>query len=248
MKNNNKLNNKYFSLVIGEGLYSSRRSLEFYLNFLFKDMSFKGKSMLDIGAGTGIFSFYAACMGASEVISLEPEAEGSSQGMMEIFKKLQSGLMNQVKVKLVPKTLQDFNSNDRKFDIILLHDYINHLDEEACMRLKYNIGAINIYRKVFEKLSNLASTMSKLIIVDCSRYNFFYLCLLKNPFASNIEWQKHQPPKYWAKLLSDFGFHNPKIRWSSPNRLHAIGRLALGNKFASYFLGSRFCLVMEKNN
>jgi SAM-dependent methyltransferase len=203
--------------------------------------------MLDIGGGTGLFSFYAACMGANEVVCLEPEVEGSSSGVLEKFKKLQLGLKDKYQVKLVSTELQNFDPNDKKFDIILLHNSINHLDEKACTNLKYDSQAIETYRMIFQKLSYLASNGSKLIITDCSRYNFFALCGLKNPFAHSIEWHKHQSPKYWAKLLSDVGFRNPKVRWSSPNQLRSIGRLVVGNKIASYFLQSHFCLTMEKS-
>ncbi len=134
----NELVDKYFVLVDQEGLYSSQYNLRFYLNYLFKNISFNKKTMLDIGGGAGLFSFYAACLGANEVICLEPEAAGSRSGMVEKFKKLQSGLQTLVQVKLVSTTIQNFNPNDRKFDIILLHNSINHIDEEACIKLQYD--------------------------------------------------------------------------------------------------------------
>lgn len=238
---------KYFSLINQEGLYSPyKHNLRFYLTHQFKNISFDKKTVLDVGAGAGVFSFYAACMGAKEVICLEPEAAGLKPGMVEKFKKLQSGLPDLDQVKRVSITIQNFNPDDKKFDIILLHNSINHLDEEACIHLQHDIRAIEIYKMIFQKLGNLASNGAKLIITDCSRYNFFALCRIKNPFAPDIEWHKHQSPEYWAKLLFYAGFCNPKIQWISFSRLRSIGRLLLGNKFASYFLHSQFSLFMEK--
>jgi len=64
---------RYFNIVNKEQLYSSQNNLRFYLKYLFEKISFDNKRMLDIGGGAGLFSFYAACKGATEVICLEPE-------------------------------------------------------------------------------------------------------------------------------------------------------------------------------
>lgn len=251
----NKFIDIYFTLVNQEGLCSSQHNLRFYLNYLFKNISFDNKTMLDIGGGAVLFNFYAACMRANEVICLEPKASGSSSGVTEKFKKLQLGLRTlNKKVKLVSTTIQSFNPNYKKFDIILLHNSINHLDEEACINLQHNSHAIEIYKMIFQKMCNLAHNGAKLIITDCSRYNFFALFNCKNPFAPPIEWHKHQSSRYWSKLLSEVGFCNPKIQWISsclstiflPFRLQSIGGLLLGNKVVSYFLDSHFCRTMEK--
>jgi len=234
-----------FAVVCQEGLYSSAGNLRHYMHYLFQDITWVGKTMLDIGGGTGLFSFYAGCCGASQVVCLEPETEGSSPGTVERFQRLSTLLgLNQVSLYLT--TIQDFDPGDRTFDIILLHNSINHLDETSCIHLQRDSNALEAYKRVFQKLSNMASNGAKLIITDCSRHNFFALCHLKNPFAPTIEWHKHQSPNYWAKLLSDVGFRNPKIRWTSPSSLRSMGRLLLGNKVAAFFLHSHFCLSMEK--
>lgn len=238
---------KFFFLAFREGLVDGPYGSRTYFNILFKDISFEKKTMLDIGGGAGLFSLYAACSGAKSVVCLEPEAAGSKQGLVEKFKKLQSNLKPGDRVKLETTTFQDFNSRDKKFDIILLHNSINHLDEEACIKLKYDRQAVEIYKTLFQKLGHLAANGAKLIITDCSRYNFFALFHLKNPYAPTIEWHKHQSPKYWVRLLSDAGFSNPDIRWNIFNeRLRFMGKLPLASKFASYFRRSHFRLTMER--
>ncbi|MBA7549617.1 hypothetical protein ES705_42107 [subsurface metagenome] len=245
--NRNELVEKYLDGIVREGYSSSKENARFYLNYLFQDVSFSGRSMLDVGGGPGWLSLYATCMGAKPVICIELELEGSRRGAPSKFKQL-SETLSLDNVNFQSVTFQDFDPGpgNQTFDIILLHNSINHLDEEACINLRRSDNARNRYKSLFQKLSELAGPGTKLIICDCSRYNFFALLRLKNPFAPSIEWHKHQSPKYWSKMLHDFGFVNPQIRWISPSRLRAIGRFLFDNRFASYFLTSHFCLVTDK--
>ena len=235
----------HLSAVIKEGLYPSRGNLRFHLKTLFKDVVLENKRVLDIGGGSGLHSFYAACMGAKEVVCLEPEVEGSRSGVGAKFKKL-SGILGHHHVKFEPVTLQAFAPKGRKFDLILLHNSINHLDETACINLMNDETSRAIYLSIFLKLGSLSNRGARLIICDCSRYNFFALLRIKNPFASTIEWHKHQAPEVWADLLGEVGFVNPSVKWTSFNTLRAFGSILFGNKILSYFLRSDFCLMMEK--
>jgi len=234
----------YFDRVIKLGLYSSVKRLKFRLDFLFSDIDFCDKNVLDIGGGAGVLSFYAACMGAEKIINLEPELAGSSTGLKEKFNSINSelGLNN---VYFVQKTFQEYKPSDI-FDIVISHNSINHLDEEACIKLKEDKTAQEEYKKYFRKLFQMTNSGSKLIICDCSNKNFFNSLGLKNPFAPTIEWEKHQSPKVWANLPEECGFKKEKIKWSSFNRFGKLGNLILGNKVFSYFLTSQFCLYMER--
>lgn len=91
--------------------------------------------MLDIGCGDGILSLYAAWKGAKQVIGLEPELAGSTKGVLEKFKH-QSELLALDNVSIKPLRFQDYQPKDVRFDIILLHNSINHLDEQACINLR----------------------------------------------------------------------------------------------------------------
>jgi len=227
-------------------MYRSQGNLAFYLDYLFEGMSFTGKSMIDIGGGSGLYSFYAAIREAKHVICLEPEMEGSTKGTLEKFKQVSASL-SLSNVSFQPVRFQDFDAGNQTFEIILLSASINHLDEEACIKLQYDGDSRERYRLIFQKLSKIAAPCAKLIITDCSRHNFFASLRIRNPFAPTIEWHKHQSPEFWSKMLSDYGFVNPKIRWISFNFLRKLGRLLFGNRFASYFLTSMFVLVMDKS-
>jgi cyclopropane fatty-acyl-phospholipid synthase-like methyltransferase len=237
--------NHYLNSIVNRGYYSSKRNLHFQMKTLFKGVDLNNKMVLDIGGGVGICSFYAAFKGAKKVICLEPQADGSSSKVIEKFRDLEN-LMNVDNVKLETKTLEELESRKEIFDVILLNNSVNHLHEASCINLQTDIASKNIYCKIFRKIYSLSAKKAKLIICDCSRYNFFAFLKIQNPFLPTIEWHKHQAPKEWIKLLTDVGFVNPRIHWSSFNTLRYWGKLILGNKYMSYFLTSHFCLKMEK--
>ena len=233
---------EYFAIAQRLGGYCGKKvRLKFYLHYLFQDMSFDGRSMLDIGGGFGLFSLYGACMGAKPVICLEPELAGSSQGAQHKLRQLCDSLPAQINITAKPVTFEQFEPGNQTFDIILLHNTINHLDEEACINLRHSDAARKRYYTIFQKLSELAAPGGKLIIADCSRHNFWHQINLRSPLAPTIEWHKHQSPDYWSRLLRGFGFVNPQIRWLSPS----IAPTSIG-KLLAYLTTSHFCLVMDK--
>ncbi len=238
---------KYFGFIQENHLFSSVDNLKYYLNYLFKRIDFKEKKVLDLGGGSGLLSFYAGCMGAKEVICIEPEEKGSTKNVLNIFSKFQEALSLGQIVRLEKSTFQKVSLRDKVFDIILLHNSVNHLDENACINLKWSLDARRTYARIFKKLKEISYPGAKLLISDCSRYNFFALLRLKNPFSPSIEWHKHQSPSFWANMLSHYGFSKAEIKWTSFNRLRTVGQIFLGNKVAAFFLHSHFCLIMEKS-
>jgi SAM-dependent methyltransferase len=241
-KQNNDL---YFDVVIAEGLYSTRSNLKYEMDTLFKGIHFHNKQVLDIGGGTGLYSFYAAFMGAKKVVCLEPETAGSSAAMIEKFSRLKASL-KVANVSLEQVTFQDFNGTENNYDIILLHNSVNHLDEEACINLLEDPNAQATYEAIFSKIYSLANKDAKLIISDCSRDNFFATIKIRNPFMPTIEWHKHHAPEVWMKSLYRVGFTNPETRWLSFNTFRNWGKFLLGNRLMAHFTTSYFCLTMVK--
>jgi SAM-dependent methyltransferase len=234
---------RYFSVMVSHRLYTRERNLRNHVKVVFNQFEFRQKRVLEIGGGSGLLSFYAASGGAAEVVCLEPETAGSTSGSNLSFEKVKAhlGLAN---VFLEKVTLQEFKPGNKKFDLIVLHNSINHLDEKACIQLSRDEAARNTYRAIFQQLRVLANRGAALIVSDCSRHNLFPLLRLRNPFAPSIEWHKHQAPEVWADLLAEQGFEQPSIRWTSYNSLGSLGRLLFGNKFISFFWVSHFRLEM----
>src|SRR5262249_16285930 len=61
------------------------------LEWTFAGVELDGKTMLDIGAGRGQYSLYAAVRGA-QVLALEPELEGSSSSAGDTLRRLRGEL------------------------------------------------------------------------------------------------------------------------------------------------------------
>jgi SAM-dependent methyltransferase len=221
-------------------------NLRFYIDFLFDGAPVTGRRMLDVGAGDGRFSFYAACAGAREVVSLEPGGAGSRHGQSGLEFERLARRVNAPAVRLVRQTLQDFENDGSPYDIVLLHSSINHLDEDACIHLHRDAAARERYARIFAKLAALTAPGGTLIIVDAARRNLFGDLHITNPLARTIEWPKHQQPKLWAELICPAGFEQPVIHWTTFNTLRRPGRILLGNPAAAYLTLSGFCLTLRR--
>ena len=152
----------YFDVVAEKGLCRDIDKLRFQMDFLYRKIDFQDKAVLDIGGGSGIHSFYSACCGAKEVVCLEPEASGSSKGVVNLFQEL-SEILEYKNVKIELVTFQEFECGSKTFDIIIFHNSINHLNEEACINLLRDDGSKSAYREVFTKISRLSTEATQII-------------------------------------------------------------------------------------
>jgi len=225
MKKQNDLKKKFRKFGIRQGLWKT--GIGFFRqceNRLFKGIELRGKAMLDVGCGDGLYMIWAAVNGASPVVGLEPLADGSgtSQKYQDIFHDAVEDL-NLSNIERLAETFQDFECQPETFDVVLMAASINHLDEQMCIELRQNPKARERYSNLFNKLRTIMKPQGKLIVTDCSNKNFYSDLGFKNIFARNIEWHKHQTPKYWAQLLTAAGFTEPKISWGVNYRLHYLG-------------------------
>jgi 2-polyprenyl-3-methyl-5-hydroxy-6-metoxy-1,4-benzoquinol methylase len=229
-------------------MYSGKSNLKFYLNNLFENVDLTDKEVLDVGGGRGLLSFYAAVEGARRAICLEPEVDGSRNGMIHAYNEIRSEFPESLPVNLVPLTLQDYlkQTGPDSFDVIIMHNSINHLDEEACIHLLDNEDCYNRYVAVFKSVHRIMKKNGTLIITDAARNNFFKDIGIKNIFTPTIEWHKHQQPKTWVNLLKEAGFKNASVHWLTPNRLGNTGKLLMDNYFISYLTRSFFKMTMKK--
>ncbi len=235
---------RYFRAAIELQLFPSERRLRRSLRAVFQDRPLRGENVLDIGGGRGLLSMYAGAAGARRVVCLEPEADGSMSGSMsnaETFRR-HLGVEN---VEIVRHTLQEYEPGPMKFDVIVLHKSINHLDEEACIRMLEDASAWGAYRAIAARIANLASQGATLIVCDCGRSNLFSLLGLWNPLAPSIEWHKHQNPPTWIRLFAEEGFGAPSVHWTTSTVLGVVGQALMTNRIAAFLTTSRFRLSMQ---
>ena len=242
------LTDNFMEEAIKGKLYSNKANLKFHLDYLFHNIDIAGKDVLDVGGGKGLLTFYAATKGASSVICLEPESDGSTLGMNKEFNDIKFRVSSSMPVELVPVTLQDYmiTVKENQFDIVVMHNSINHLNEEACINLLKDEMSYQTYQEIFSKVYNIMKDGGKLIIADCSNRNFLNDIGLKNILVPTIEWKKHQTPSIWISLLKGVGFKNPQLDWKSPNSFGKVGKVFMANSFISYLTSSNFKFTMEK--
>lgn len=215
------------------------------MEFIYKDIEFQGKTVLDIGGGTGLHALFASAKGAFEVTIIEPEGDGGHDAMIATFKQLRS-TMKIENVKLIQTTIQDFLIPSQGFDIVLIQDAINHFNEPACITLHKSESSRKIYDVIFGSIAALVRPGGILIMSDCSSHNLFPLLGLRNPFDPQIEWEKHQPPSIWADVAKPHGLELKHLRWSSPTRLGSFGLAIFGNALASWFFTSHFVATFTR--
>lgn len=242
-----RLIEKFYDSAISNNLYFSIFRLRNLLKFMFNKIDFSNTRVLDIGGGAGLLSIYSVVMGAEKCISLEPDTDGASGGNKQKFNSLKNSIDSNINAFMIPKTFQEYSEGiSEKFDIIIMANSINHLDESSVISLLTNKQSQSKYSKIFQDIYNLLNDNGHLIITDCSRFNFFNFIGIKNPLMPTIEWNKHQSPYTWCSLLKKVGFKDAKVLWSSPNMLGVIGRFLLGNRIAAYFTFSHFHISLVK--
>ena len=212
---------------------------------LFGDADFEDKSMLEIGCGKGIYCLWAKIHGAKHVVGLEPLAEGSldSRKCYRDFDAIVKAL-NLENIEMLPLKIQDYKSPEGYFDVVLSVASVNHLDERNCIELRRSAEARNAYLAIFKELRRTMKDDGTVIIVDASSRNVFGDFGMKNPFQPDIEWFKHQTPEYWAELLSECGFTNPRISWLPGLWSRHLG-IYTTSKAVAYFGSSLFRLEMR---
>lgn len=208
-----------------------RRSVS-RLEALFPDMN--GKSLLDVGAGSGTACCYAASLGAERVVALEPE---SPHGKVKLVGQLADNARRWPAIEVRHQTLQEYEDGE-PFDVIYLGNSINHLDESAVINLHRDGAARQVYRGLLKKLHQLLVPGGRLIMSDCARSNLFGNLGLRHPFKPKIEWHKHQNPSLWAELLRDVGFANVTWKWIPPKALRWLPY----NRVTAYVTNSYFTL------
>lgn len=204
--------------------------------FIFDGMNLQGKRVLEIGCGKGALLAWAALHGASSVLGLEPEEDGAVNGGYRVLEKVISTLgMDSVSIRA--NKFDDCTFSEL-FDVVVLHNVINHLDEQAVVDLDVNPSSYSVFLGIVKKIRAVTAQGGVLILADAARSNLWGDLGARSPFAKTIEWTKHQNPATWQKLFEQAGFQFLDLRWS---HLYPLGKWS-SNFLLHYITISHFTM------
>jgi SAM-dependent methyltransferase len=234
------------SLAVGRLLeaaraeYGSKVKLLPHLERLIEPLPLAGLSVLDVGAGSGLWSAYFATQGAA-VTSLEPLQEGSNPAMDSNFRRYVNCLSDPSAVTLVRTSLQNYHG-DSKFDLVVLNNSINHIDESACVALLDHEDARVKYIHIFSKLASMMAPTGRIWISDCARHNLFGDLRVRNPLVPYIDWELHHQPGTWCQLMEQAGLVCDHIVWNFTSRLGSRVQRAFSRRMPCYLTTSHFTI------
>jgi hypothetical protein len=235
--------NRFRDVVRYSGLRRIQGLSGYFRDQVFSGVDTKGKRLLDIGGGNGLASVWAVMEGeVAAALVVDPYGEGSNFRMLSQFEKMRTEGRLADRLELFKGTLIDSPTPILGFDIALLHNSVNHLDETMTSRLHESEEASKKFKKEFVSIRNALIDGGRLIIADCSSRNIFGDLGLKSPFAPSIDWSAHQTPEVWIGAVEDCGFKHRRTMWTVRREFGRIGRLLLSNKTASYLTTSHFVL------
>ena len=133
-----------------------------------------------------------------------------------------------------------------KFDIILMHNSINHIGEDIIEEAKIDERR---YAEFVDRLKPIIDRLDPggtIIVSDCGTKNFWDRVGLKSPLAPTIEWSLHGEPEFWQKMLESLDCIHVKTNWTTRREFGKLGKLFLANRFMSYFTTRHFVSFYKK--
>jgi cyclopropane fatty-acyl-phospholipid synthase-like methyltransferase len=218
------------------GFHNLRRYAA-HARFILGDTPISESRVLDIGCGRGAHTLWAALHGASSVVALEPEGDGSTAGSAAVLADLIGALELGDRVELRRVGLEKFDGAG-EFDVAIMDSVVNHLNEPAVVRLHRDPVAVAEYVGMLEHLRSLLRPGAFVIVADVGRRSIWRTIGRQGPWTHDIEWKKHQQPRTWIDVFRRAGLDIHDVRWLP---LKGTGRLT-GNAFVQYFTMAHFVL------
>ena len=223
--------------------FDDRRGFGFYFSrYVFDGIDLSSKNIADVGGGNGIASFYA-CVSDPSCNSwvVDPIEEGSNSQMMQQY----SAFQNRFSCERVRyhRDVIDTLEHPQMFDILLLHNSINHIVEDL---LGLEQTDLTSFRQRLQSIISRLRVGGVLIVAECGRRNLWGDLGFKSPFSPTIEWKIHKEPEFWREILEPLGVEHLKTTWSARREFGSFGKRFLSNRFAAYVTNSHFVSVYKR--
>jgi len=181
-------------------------------------------------------------------VGLEPaEGKGSNKKVIHTFRNRVKKL-NLENVNIIKETIENYNSNGLKFDIISANFSLHHIILSKKNLLRENVSKKR-YRELFLKIYDMLENNGIFIIKEISKYHLsrywpYYGRIIGN---DNIDWRTKHNSKEYIRILIDCGFKPNYVIYKIPYPLNRF-KFFLSNPIARFFLDSTYFIIAKKNN
>jgi len=228
----------------------------FYFQFveLKKHISFKNKSVLDIGCGNGDFLILCSFIEkASNCLGLDSaQGKGSEKNVFKIFQQ-NINLLNLNNVKYVKSDIFEYDSENKQFDIITANFSLHHIIKTT-KNILSSQGLIKKSLVLFNKIYSLLKPNGIFLIKEVSKYNLSrYLPIYGKVLnLDNINWKTKHLPSEYVELLKRAKFKNIRVIYSIPHLIEKFRLLKfkklLINPIFNFFFSSTYYIIGKKRN
>lgn len=203
---------------------------------------FKGKRILDVGAGSGLKTLCYAIFGQANCVTGidEYRGEGSSaenKGRIRSYVET----LDLKNVTIVVDDLMKHKFKPNEFDVIIATDTLHHIYSNH-IRASKSKHVFLRYLKILQKIYSYLDVDGILCVKELQKYSFSQLVpIWKNP----IYWKDKQMASDWMIIMAKAGFRDIKLTYYVPYKVRKM-KLALNNWLANYLLKATYTITARK--